>query len=144
MNGRIVRPATPGDSVALRSLYAAAIARADWLPESARGEADLAAATKDELLLVCSAPGGEVLGFASVYVPDRFVHHLFVAPGLEGMGIGTDLLASLPRFVSPPWRLKCLLANSRALGFYARHGWTELGHADGPEGRYALMEKQVP
>lgn len=141
MTARVVRPATPEDRAALHSLYSAAVARADWLPESARIDADLASVTKDELILVCSAPTSGVLGFASLYVPDRFVHHLFVAPGHEGMGIGTELLASLPRFVPPPWRLKCLIANSRALAFYARRAWIEIGRDDGPEGPYALLEK---
>lgn len=143
MSTRLVRVATRRDAAALQTLYAAAMAHADWLPESRRGQADLAEATKGERVLACIAPGDGPVGFASVHVRQRFVHLLFVAPGLEGTGIGTCLLASLPAHVPPPWRLKCLLANTRALRFYAKNGWCELERDEGPDGAFALLVKHA-
>ena len=141
MNAHAVRPATPKDHVALQELFSAAIARAHWLPSTSRARADLASVTQNELILVHATDDDQILGFISVYAPEHFVHHLFVAPGFEDKGIGTNLLIELPRYVAPPWRLKCLTANSRAMSFYSRRGWAEVERREGPEGQYALLEK---
>ncbi|WP_158219693.1 hypothetical protein [Ideonella sp. A 288] len=46
-------------------------------------------------------------------------------------------MADLPM----PWRLKCLLANTWALRFYAKNGWRELERGEGPDGAFALLVK---
>jgi GNAT superfamily N-acetyltransferase len=137
----IVCIAGPEDRGALQRLYSAVIAAATWLPESRRVASDFDEVTKDELVLCCVDAEGALEGFISVYVADRFVHHLYVAPGLEGGGIGLTLLESLPRFVPLPWTLKCVLANSRALQFYRKHGWVESGRGDSADGPYLVLTK---
>jgi len=139
MNKAVVRPAGVEDRVALQRLYSSAIAAAMWLPESRRVADDFDEVTQDELVLVCVNAGADILGFISVFVPDRFIHHLYVSPGLEGVGIGSILLATLPAYVSLPWSLKCVLANTRARQFYAKHGWFEAGRGDGADGPYVVL-----
>ncbi len=142
MNEYVVRLAAAEDNDAIQALFASAISQADWLPESARSATDLASVTQDELILVCTTSSGSIVGFASMYAPDRFLHHLFAAPGWERNRVGSALIAGLQHWVKPPWRLKCLIANERALAFYSHTGWLEVLRSEGPEGQYALLEKQ--
>jgi len=141
MTIHIVRRASAQDMKRVQALYSSALAIAEWLPEHARRAPDIAVAAKGELMLVCEHPASGIVGFASIHEPDRFIHHLYIAPGLERTGIGSTLMAELPQHIALSWRLKCLTANARAMAFYAKTGWLELSRHEGPEGLYALLEK---
>ena len=45
-------------------------------------------------------------------------------------GVGAQRLNSLITLLPYPWRLKCVAANTRALLFYERQGWTKEGEGD--------------
>ncbi|MDF7813997.1 GNAT family N-acetyltransferase [Hymenobacter sp. YC55] len=59
---------------------------------------------------------------------------------LSGQGIGSRLLASLRAWLPLPYTLKCWTRNTRALAFYAKHGWRELGSGGQGEETYQLLQ----
>ncbi len=92
-----------------------------WVKASRFYGDDFTSDTAGESLLVAEE-NGCVVGFAGVY--DRsFLHHLYVRPGWQGRGIGTALLKAVLEACEDRVRLKCLLKNRKALGFYERRGW---------------------
>ena len=93
--------------------------------QSVRGEKTLLAC-RDET----------VVGFASVWVPDRFVHHLYIEAVCQGQGIGPALLAACGERFGGPLNLKCAVANTRASAFYDRQGWVVRSQGMGTEGPY--------
>ena len=138
----VVRPATVYDRPALTDFYRQTLAIADWIPAAAKETADFEHDTVGERVLVAVNPANEPIGFVSVWEPESFIHHLYVREAEWGMGVGRSLLAHLRPLVRRPWRLKCLTANARALGFYRALGWRELETGMCVEGEYILFEFQ--
>lgn len=137
----IVRDMVEADRDALRQLFVAARNAAfSWAPAGAHQLQDFDASTVGEQVLV-AVLGAQPIGFASVWLEDSFLHNLFVHPTQQGRGVGAMLLAACDRYFSSVATLKCLVANGRALGFYKAQGWTVRSEADGPDGRYVLMER---
>ena len=136
-----IRGALPGDVPALRAIYLAARALAfDWLDTSANRLEDFDRDTKGEEVLV--ALRGEVIaGFISMWLPDNFVHHLFLHPSYSGQGVGKALLAEGLKRIGRPATLKCLTLNVRAMKFYAGNGWRIREEGNGPDGPYTLFER---
>jgi len=135
-----VRPATDADRPVLRALFLhARRVTFDWLPAEQFHPGDFDAQTRGERILVAEDEAGAVTGFVSVWEPDAFIHHLFVAPERQREGIGHALLcaAGWPR---EPLRLKCLVRNERALAFYRAHGFAEAGRGSTDDGEYVLLE----
>jgi len=98
---------------------------------------DFIAVTQGERILIARI-GEEIAGFAAVWAPDGFLHHLYIAPRFQRQGIGRQLLtACLERF-GPPMSLKCLEANTAARRFYESNGWHAQDTAMGPDGPYVL------
>lgn len=42
--------------------------------------------------IIVAVENDHVLGFTSLYVPNRFIHNLFVHPDAAGKGVGDQLL----------------------------------------------------
>jgi len=57
----------------------------------------------------------------------RMLRHLSVEPAAWGLGIGSAALARFAADHPAGSTLWCLERNARALGLYARHGWTPTG-----------------
>jgi GNAT superfamily N-acetyltransferase len=76
-----------------------------------------------------SSTGGEVIGFSAVH--HDWLDHLYVAPGWQGRGVGSALLARAQ--VVRPDRLILWVfeANERARAFYRRAGFIEMERTDG-------------
>jgi len=134
----IVRKLTPMERWAC-----AAILEAAWnaaLPDAPRNidAEQFATETVDELVLVAVANEG-VIGFASIYAPDSFLHHLYVDPRTQGQGIGSLLLRESAARVTAPLTLKCQIANTRARAFYAKHGFAETGCGSDKYGRWVRL-----
>lgn len=127
------------DAPALQTLYAEAITNADWLPDSAKRSLRFADVSVNEEVHVAVRDDGQVLGLVSVQVGDPFIHHLYVDPLVRGEGVGQQLLASLQPWLPKPWRLKCVSLNTRALAFYARAGWREVGRGESEHGAYVVL-----
>lgn len=142
--GFTIRLAEELDRESVQALYAAEIAAASWLPPEVKSNPDFTAVSVGETVVVCRDGAGELLGFVSVFQPESFIHHLYVAKNHQGRGAGTALLDSLQSWLPMPWRLKCVERNESALTFYHSRGWTDEDRARGPEGRYVLLRLQLP
>ena len=70
---------------------------------------------------------GDVVGFASVWMAESFLHHLHVHPRYYRKGIGTALLRRVLQLTKFDLCLKCLNNNQRALQFYRHHGFELTG-----------------
>ena len=79
-----------------------------------------------ETIFVAEDEERAVAGFVSIYVPESFIHHLYVEPRLRNRGIGSALLRHAIATAGGTATLKCQLGNQPALGFYRRLGWTEI------------------
>ena len=132
--------AAASDRLAIERLYADAIGSAAWLPPHARLRVKFTEVSNVEMVHVIKAGAGELAGFVSVYKPESFVHHLFVAPQYQRQGLASSLLSSLHTWLPLPWRLKCIRGNTDALSFYAVAGWKEVGVGENEDGQYLVLE----
>lgn len=107
----LIRPATLLDSESIQAIFSAAISCAPWLAPESRLKADFAKASEGEILFVCCNRENDVLGFVSIYEPDSFIHHLYVARHCQRLGIGAALLKFLEAYIIKPWHLKCVAQN---------------------------------
>lgn len=71
--------------------------------------------------------GNKIVGMASVWEPDRFIHYLFVDPSARKRKAGSTLVGYLAEVYDLPLTLKCLVKNERGLAFYRATGWEESG-----------------
>lgn len=113
-----------------------------WLDPQRTPPDDLRKQTEGETIYV-AARETEVLGFISVWVPERFIHHLYVDVRHQRWGVGSWLIDHVLRQHGSPLRLKCVEANRQALQFYEKNGWQILDRAVGEEGPYCLMELKL-
>lgn len=140
----IVRDFVEADREALRKLFVVSRDAAfTWAAVGAHKHEDFDACTAGERILVAEH-SCHLIGFASVWQDDSFLHNLFVHPQHQGRGVGTKLLAGCDKYFSSTPTLKCLKANERAKRFYQSQGWRIRSEADGPEGPYVLMERASP
>ncbi len=110
-----------------------------WLDTSDLKQEDFERDTKDESMLV-AARQDQILGFISLWVPDRFVHHLYVHPDFTGQQVGKNLLKAAIEQWGTPMTLKCMRENTKALNFYVSQGWQAKDEGISPNGPYYLME----
>jgi GNAT superfamily N-acetyltransferase len=136
-----VRPFVEGDSLALEVIYRDCRMEAAWLPPEVRERSNFARDTEGEALLVAVGGTDEPEGFISVWVPESFIHHLYVRSSARRRGVGERLLNSLNGRIPKPWRVKCLRANAEAFRFYLKRGWTEVSSGTSEDGPFATMEK---
>lgn len=141
-----VRDFEEGDRPALRRLYLESRnASFVWNAAGLHQLADFDAHTEGERIFVATGdslpPGSACLGFASIWVPDSFLHNLFVHPSAFRRGIGRALLRHCEQHLVGPPTLKCLKANVNAIRFYASLGWSAVSEHAVPDGPYFLMVK---
>lgn len=139
-----VRLATPADHAALQAVYAGCRATAEWLPPESRHHGDLAHDAYGETLWLAADPAGAVLGFAGVWAPESFIHHLYVRAQARRRGVGRALLAAVARATPLPLQLKCLCANTQALAFYRALGWQPVAGGEDGDGPYELLQLGAP
>lgn len=77
--------------------------------------------------VLVAAVDGEPVGFAAREADDGHVSDLWIAPGWQGQGAGTELLTAMERLVratdAAEITLEALHDNIRARSFYARRGF---------------------
>lgn len=128
-----IRPCLAADAAACAGLMGRAMRQAGIAVGNGAGSADaFLAAMADEDLIV-AVEGGGVIGFAAVYRPAAFIHHLYVDPGRQRRGAGSALLAVAAEAAGPAASLKCLAANEAARAFYRAQGWVEDGEIGGED-----------
>jgi GNAT superfamily N-acetyltransferase len=94
--------------------------------------------TDGEQILVADHDGA-IIGFASFWLPDNFIHHLFVHPAYISQGVGKALLSAAIARLTKPVTLKCLTRNESALAFYRLQGWVVVEKGEGKPADYFLM-----
>ena len=88
-----------------------------------------------------SEENGNIIGFISLWLPDNFIHNLFVHPNCQGRGIGKELLIKAEERLSRPIELKVRIDNQNACIFYKKHGYKKIStHENEPES-YMLFRK---
>jgi RimJ/RimL family protein N-acetyltransferase len=130
----VLRPGSPEDADALARLATAARHAAvpamppsvhtpeedrAWIGRQLAGEREAWVAERD----------GELVGY--ILLEPRWLHSIYVRPGLTGRGIGTALLDLVKALRSDGFALWVFESNAGARRFYARHGLLELEHTDG-------------
>ena len=139
-----IRKFTESDRPFLQQLYLDSRRHAwSWLEGTHWQMQDFDNLTEGETIWVAEHEG-QRLGFASLWLEDNFLHHLFVSPQVQGQGVGSALLQHVQRQFTAKGALKCLLKNHAALTFYQRHGWQLVGYGESSEGQYGLMHYPLP
>lgn len=112
-----------------------------WLDASAYQPEDFDRDTKGELILVAEQDG-VVLGFIAAWVPNNFIHHLYIHPDAVRKGWGRQLLSACEARLDKPIRLKCLEKNQAGLAFYLAQGWIEEFKDGDGSGTFWTMRKE--
>ncbi|MHB2166793.1 N-acetyltransferase family protein [Alsobacter sp. R-9] len=122
--GATLRPYRPSDRAACAGIYVRARRHAfHWCPPEQFRTEDFEADSRGEVITVATLDE-TVVGFLSLWMPDHFIHLLFVDPPFHGRGIGRQLLEHAEvTFGDWSW-LKCQAQNERALSFYRACGWS--------------------
>lgn len=141
-NSMEFRPAKPEDLPQMERVYLQCVDQADWMPEESKARINFARETEGERLFVVS-DGDSVLGFAAIWEPESFIHHLYVRPDVQRSGIGRLLLQGVASEIPLPLRLKCLCANHRARLFYLSLGWKIQEQGLSESGPYWLMQLET-
>lgn len=134
-----IRPYAPSDITACVGIFDRAWHAGHPYAPRIIDEKVFAMETADETLFVAVDERGAVIGFVSIYLPQSFVHHLYIDPPQSGRGIGTKLLAHAVATAGGSATLKCQTSNERALRFYRRQGWVEVAAGVGEYGPWVAM-----
>ncbi|MEM7534397.1 MAG: N-acetyltransferase [Chloroflexota bacterium] len=142
-----IRFANTTDIPILLDIYNEARARLDCFQEQDISLKQFQNIIKGEKIHIAVVNDGtstqNIAGFISVWVPQRFVHHLYIQPAYQNMGIATRLINTCAETYGLPLSLKSLVANTRACAFYERNGWVIQGEGkseNGPYYSYVLPE----
>jgi putative acetyltransferase len=98
-------------------------ARLDWWRQRWRDEL-VPAAT-----ITVAEAGGQMIGFVTVDVSTIDLDKIVVAPETWGMGVATALMAEAKRISPAGLDLHVNTDNTRAIGFYEKHGFVISGEA---------------
>ena len=123
------------DISAALTVFNDARASTEGLPSSVLSISEFRVQIEGELILGAELDG-ELAGFISVWEPENFIHHLFVAPKYQGKGVGSFLIQEIRKRLGTPLRLKCGANNLNARRFYETAGWQKGTTATGPDGPY--------
>lgn len=110
-----------------------------WLNVSEFKLEDFEKYTQGELVLTALIDDIPV-GFISIWMPNNFIHHLYVDQKYQGQNIGTALLKAAVKKTNFPVTLKCLEANIKAVAFYKQKGFIEKEKGQSEHGTYILFE----
>lgn len=137
----IIREARPADRTQIARIFVDC-RRTDfsWLPVEAMSLDDFYRSSDDERMFVAVTADGLICGFLSIWEPGRFIHFLFIHPQFQGLHIANRLVESLFAMYRQPYRLKCLDKNLRALKYYRREGWLEVGRGTDKDGGHRVLE----
>ena len=87
----VIRPAWRTELPSLLPIYNLARERANCFRQSSVDYAGFQALVRDEEILV-ALRGSRFVGFLSILPQDRFIHHLYVEPAAQGLGVGSRLI----------------------------------------------------
>ncbi|MFB5676205.1 GNAT family N-acetyltransferase [Paenibacillus terreus] len=134
-----IREASIADYPQLRQIYLESRRESfHWVNADEMSLEDFDRDTSEEQILLAEE-NDQVLGFASLYVPNRFIHNLFVHPAAAGRGVGDLLLKSAVAELGTPVTLKCVSENHKALSFYKKRGWRAVVEEGEPGAKYWVL-----
>jgi GNAT superfamily N-acetyltransferase len=134
-----IRPFEEGDRPALQQLYLQVRQQTfTWLDATTFSLQDFDEETAGETVLVALA-GEVVVGFIAVWLPDHFIHHLYITKAFQQKGIGARLLSTVITKLAPPITLKCWCRNEVATAFYRQNGFVEQEQVATDEGGYIVF-----
>jgi ribosomal protein S18 acetylase RimI-like enzyme len=110
-----------------------------WVDQSKFKLIDFERETKGEYILT-AVENDKIIGFISVWMPNNFIHHLYVAAKNQGSGVGTQLLNAVVDKIGFPITLKCLENNIQAVHFYIKKGFKQKERGFSVNGGYILFE----
>jgi ribosomal protein S18 acetylase RimI-like enzyme len=86
---------------------------------------------------------GRIVGLASLYRPDQFLHSLYIDAAARGRGVGLALLNAAREAAGGPLSLKVQKLNARAIAFYRREGFEIIdeGEPEAPGGGWFRMSE---
>ncbi|RAJ08996.1 GNAT family N-acetyltransferase [Arenibacter echinorum] len=113
-----------------------------WLPKDSIDKSSFNQDTKGEYILVAKMEN-EIVGFASVWLQDSFLHHLYISNNFQGKGIGTMLLNKVIEKSNSDLALKCLKKNKLGIHFYLKSGWVAASEGISKEGEYILFKYHI-
>ncbi|MGG3280104.1 N-acetyltransferase family protein [Paenibacillus solani] len=135
----IIREASKIDYPELRQIYLESRRKSfHWANTEELNLNDFDKDTTEEYILLAEE-NSRILGFASLYLPDRFIHNLFVHPDFCGKGVGTQLVKNAIEKMGKPVRLKCVSENHKALSFYEKSGWKKVVEEGKPGEKYWVL-----
>ena len=108
-----------------------------WIPPERHREADFLRAAREEEVYV-AVEDGVILGLASFYRPQNFIHSLYAQR--RGQGVGKALLDHLAAVADGPLSLKVQEPNLRAQAFYAREGFVRCERGYDPDSEIAWLQ----
>ncbi len=121
-----IREMIPQDRKRLRELYLESRRQTFyWNDPLLMHEEDFDRDTQDEQIFV-AIEQQQIVGFISIYLPEDFIHCLFIQHEFQGLGIGHLLMQQAKKVTQRPIRLKCLSRNLGALAFYEKEGWQKV------------------
>ncbi|WP_425272794.1 GNAT family N-acetyltransferase [Rahnella variigena] len=133
-----IRPYEEADRPFLRTLYLASRKHTwTWLEDDFQLE-DFDRAVIGEKILVAERDG-HLLGFASIFTQEDFLHNLFVDPKYQGTGAGSALLEAAQETFTRQGSLKCLVKSKKSVDFYLSKGWNIMATGESPKGEYYLF-----
>jgi len=139
-----MRLATGSDASALQAIYLQCVVRAAWQQRAAESIPDFAQVSRDETVWLAVDECDDAVAILAVQEAQAYIHHLYVAPDMQGRGLGKALLQHLQTSLPFPWYLKCVAQNHAALGFYKHLGWQQIEQGQGEDGIYYLLEHSGP
>jgi ribosomal protein S18 acetylase RimI-like enzyme len=136
----LVDSVQPQDLPVLRELFLAARKAAfNWMPPSSFQSQDFDRETKGETILVATKEK-QLIGFISIWMPDNFIHHLYISPVHQRTGAGSALLRSALRILDGKASLKCMVQNLNAIQFYQAKGFVANGRGNTADGEYIIFK----
>ncbi|WP_409347328.1 GNAT family N-acetyltransferase [Paenibacillus sp. MBLB4367] len=134
-----IRVASEVDYPELRQIYLESRRKSfDWMSAKEMILEDFDTHTRGEYIILAEEDT-HIMGFASLYLPNDFIHNLFVHPDFLGKGIGSKLLNAAIEKMNKPLTLKCVSENKKAMSFYENNGWKKVVEQGGPGEKYWIM-----
>jgi ribosomal protein S18 acetylase RimI-like enzyme len=135
-------PFSPKHQASLKEIFFIERKRAfHWMDTTHYTLEDFDKETQDEHILV-ALENDEVVGFISLWLPDNFIHHLYIKHTHTRKGIGRLLIRNALTKITKPVTLKCLDRNQQAIQFYVALGFKEAGKGIAEGENYTRYELQ--
>jgi ribosomal protein S18 acetylase RimI-like enzyme len=125
-----LRPGRPEDDAACGRIVAAALATSglpERLPFARATLEDSSPFACDMGERLVAERSGTVVGFVDCVRSTGSIPYLFVEPGAQGQGVGGTLLEAAEATFTGPAQITVPAANERALAWYVRRGYREVG-----------------